>query len=232
MRGVMNATLPECIEVITAEPARRSVIWLHGLGADGHDFEPLVPELQLPAAPGIRFVFPHAPHRPVTMNGGMNMRAWYDITSLDIADGEDARGILESADMVERLIACENERGIETRHIVLAGFSQGGAIALHTGLRHEQRLGGIVALSTYLPLGDRLADELSAANRDTPIFQAHGRQDTVIPIDGGQRSRARIAELRPAPQWHAYDMPHAVCPQELADLREWLLGSLALDDMR
>lgn len=227
----MNANLPECIEAITAEPASRSVIWLHGLGADGHDFEPLVPELRLPAEPGIRFVFPHAPHRPVTMNGGMNMRAWYDITSLDIADGEDEQGILESADMVERLIARENERGIETRHIVLAGFSQGGAIALHTGLRHGQRLGGIVALSAYLPLGDRLPGELSEANHDTPIFQAHGRQDPVIPIEGAQRSRGRITELRPAPAWHEYDMPHAVCPQEITDLRAWLLRSLVLDDM-
>lgn len=229
MRDVMNAPLPECIEVVTAEPVRRSVIWLHGLGADGHDFEPLVPELRLPADAGIRFVFPHAPHRPVTVNGGATMRAWYDITSLDIADGEDEAGIRESAAIVGQLIARENERGNDTEHIVLAGFSQGGAIALHTGLRHPQRLGGIVALSAYLPLGDRLPGELSAANRDTPIFQAHGRQDPVIPIEGAQRSHDRIAALRPAPEWREYDMPHAVCPQEIADLRMWLVGVLGID---
>lgn len=225
----MNATLPECVEVETGRPVRHSVIWLHGLGADGHDFEPLVPELHLPSGPGIRFVFPHAPYRSITVNGGATMRAWYDIGSLDIAAGEDEPGILESAELTEQLIARENERGVEPERIILAGFSQGGAIALHTGLRHRQRLAGLVALSTYLPLGDRLPDELAEANHDTPVFQAHGRQDPIIPIEGAKRSHARIAALRPAPEWHEYDMPHAVCPQEIADLRAWLVRALGID---
>ena len=223
MRGAMDASLPDCIETTTAEPVRWSVIWLHGLGADGHDFEPLVPELRLPGDPGVRFVFPHAPERPVTINGGMRMRAWYDITSFDIAEGEDAAGIRESAAIADALVARECERGVAPERVVLAGFSQGGAIALYAGLRQRQRLGGIIALSAYLPLGKRLADEIAEANRETPIFQAHGRHDPVIPIEGAKRSHGRIAAVREAPEWHEYDMPHAVCPQEIADLRAWLL---------
>ena len=224
MPAAMRTELPECIETVTAQPVRRSVIWLHGLGADGHDFEPIVPELRLPHRPGVRFVFPHAPRRPITVNGGMVMRAWYDITSLDIAAGEDAAGIEESARTVAALIEREGERGVAPQRVVVAGFSQGGAIALHAGLRHGERLAGIVALSAYLPLGDRLPAEIADANLDTPVFQAHGRADPVIPFAGAQRSHGRIAALRAAPEWHEYDMAHAVCPQELDDLRAWLLG--------
>jgi phospholipase/carboxylesterase len=223
MRDVMSVSLPETVEIEPDAPAAWSVIWLHGLGADGHDFEPLVPELALPTGAGVRFVFPHAPWRPVTLNAGMTMRAWYDLESLDVADGEDRAGIEDSAALLRALVARENERGVTSGRIIVAGFSQGGAIALHAGLRHADTLGGIMGLSTYLPLGDHLAGELAEANRETPILLAHGRQDPVIPIDGGQRSYRRIAALRPAPQWHEYDMPHSVCAREIADIRTWLL---------
>lgn len=224
MRGDMNAPLPETVEIEPQSAAAWSVIWLHGLGADGHDFEPIVPELALPADAGVRFVFPHAPRRAVTLNGGLTMRAWYDLKSLDLADGEDVDGILDSAAILEALIARETERGIATGRIVVAGFSQGGAIALHAGLRHPQPLAGIMGLSTYLPLGDRLPAEIAEANRETPMLMAHGRQDPVIPIEGARRSFRRIADIRPAPEWHEYDMPHAVCPAEIADIRAWLTG--------
>jgi len=223
MRGVMSVNLPETVEIEPDAPAAWSVIWLHGLGADGHDFEPIVPELALPADTAVRFVFPHAPWRPVTLNAGMTMRAWYDLKSLDVADGEDAAGIEDSAAILRGLIARENERGVSSARIIVAGFSQGGAIALYTGLRHPDALAGIAGLSTYLSLGDRLPGEIAEANHETPILMAHGRQDPVIPIDGARRSYRRIAELRPAPQWHEYDMPHSVCAQEIADLRAWLL---------
>lgn len=219
----MTTPLPECVEIEPDTPARHSVVWLHGLGADGHDFEPLVPELRLPPELAIRFVFPHAPRRPVTLNGGLEMRAWYDLKGPDLAAGEDREGIAEAAASAGALIAREQQRGVEPGRIVLAGFSQGGAIALHAGLRHPERLAGLVALSTYLPLGTSLPDELSAANRETPIFQAHGRQDPMILLAGARRSHERIAALRPAPAWHEYDMAHAVCAQEIDDLRAWLL---------
>ena len=171
--------LLETIEIETGASPRAAVIWLHGLGADGHDFEPIVPELGLPAAPALRFVFPHAPLQAVTMNGGAVMRAWYDVTG----DGrQDAAGIRASQARVEALIARERARGVAARSIVLAGFSQGGAVALQTGLRHPERLAGILALSSYLPLPDTLAHEASEANRDVPIFMAHGTQDPVIPL--------------------------------------------------
>ncbi|MDZ7828313.1 MAG: alpha/beta hydrolase fold domain-containing protein [Halofilum sp. (in: g-proteobacteria)] len=223
----MSANLPETVEIDPDAPAKWTVIWLHGLGADGHDFEPIVPELALPADTGVRFVFPHAPRRAVTLNGGLTMRAWYDLKSLDPADGEDVDGILDSASILRTLVTRETERGIAAERIVVAGFSQGGAIALHAGLRHEQPLAGIMGLSTYLPLGDRLPAEITEANRETPILMAHGRQDPVIPIDGARRSWRRIADMRPAPAWHEYDMPHAVCPAEIADIRGWLLNLLA-----
>ena len=223
MPPAMSHPLPECVEIEPDTPARRSVVWLHGLGADGHDFEPLVPELRLPSALAIRFVFPHAPRRPVTLNGGLEMRAWYDLKGADLTAGEDQEGIAEAAAIAGALLAREQERGVEPGRIVLAGFSQGGAIALYAGLRHPDRLAGLVALSTYLPLGASLPDELAAANRGTPIFQAHGRQDPIIPLAGARRSHERIAALRPAPEWHEYEMGHSVCAEEIADLRAWLL---------
>ena len=214
----MSALL-EAIEIETGPSPRAAIIWLHGLGADGHDFEPIVPELEMPPAPAARFVFPHAPVQPVTINGGARMRAWYDVTN----DGrQDAEGIRASQARVEALIARERSRGIAPGAIVLAGFSQGGAIALHTGLRHPERLAGILALSTYLPLPDTLEKEASQANRDVPIFMAHGTEDPVIPLSWAARSRDRLVSLGYAVESHDYPMPHSVCPEEIADISRWL----------
>jgi len=211
--------LLEAIEIETGPSPRASIIWMHGLGADGHDFEPIVPELGMPGAPAARFVFPHAPVQPVTINRGARMRAWYDVTG----DGrQDAAGIRASQARVEALIARERSRGIAPGAIVLAGFSQGGAMALHTGLRHPERLAGILALSTYLPLPDTLAQEASKANRNLPIFMAHGTQDPVIPLSWAARSRDHLTSLGYAPDWHEYPMPHSVCAQEIADVSGWL----------
>jgi phospholipase/carboxylesterase len=218
--------LPEAIEVETGATPDATVIWLHGLGADGHDFEPVVPELGLPAGLGLRFVFPHAPVRPVTINMGMPMRAWYDI--LQMGGGrEDAPGIRASQALVEALIARERDRGIAATRIVLAGFSQGGAIALHAGLRHTQPLAGVLALSTYLPLASTLAAERSEANRDAPVFLAHGTHDPMIGIDRARASRAALEALGYPVQWREYAMPHSVCAEELADIGAWLVSRLA-----
>lgn len=225
----MSEQQPECVVLPPAGDHRWSVIWLHGLGADGHDFEPIVAELRLPADHGIRFVFPHAPQRPVTINGGMRMRAWYDIAGADMAQREDEAGILGSVAIVDALIAAEGERGIPPERIFLAGFSQGGAIACHAGLRYPHRLAGMVVLSAYLPLADRLDAAAIAANRDTPIFQAHGRQDPVVPPALGRLSHERVSGLRPAPEWHEYPMAHAVCAREIDDLRAWLLAITGSD---
>ena len=216
--------LLETLEIETGPSPRAAVIWLHGLGADGHDFEPIVPELGLPAAaPGVRFIFPHAPHQAVTINGGAVMRAWYDVTG----DGrQDAAGIRASQVRVEALIARERARGIATRSIVLAGFSQGGAIALQTGLRHPERLAGILALSAYLLLPDTLAQEASEANRDAPIFMSHGTQDPVIPLSWATRSRDHLVALGYAVEWRQYPMPHSVCAEEIADIARWFRGIL------
>jgi phospholipase/carboxylesterase len=221
--------LLETVERNTGPEPRAAVIWLHGLGADGHDFEPVVPELRLAGGPDLRFVFPHAPVRPVTINLGMPMRAWYDIMNFDSGPPRDLPGIAASAAAVRALIAREVERGIPHERIVLAGFSQGGAIALYTGLRYEQRLAGIMGLSTYLILSDPLPDERSEANAATPVLIAHGSQDPVVPHLAGERSVARLTELGYAVEWHSYPMPHAVCPQEIADIKGWLGRCLAAD---
>lgn len=217
--------LPEAIEIETAPAPDAAVIWLHGLGADGHDFEAIVPELRLPARLRLRFVFPHAPVRPVTINMGMPMRAWYDILQLG-GGREDAAGIRASQDLVEALIARERDRGVAPARIVLAGFSQGGAIALHTGLRHAQPLAGVLALSTYLPLASSLAAERSEANRDAPVFMAHGRLDPMIGIDQARASRAALEALGYPVQWSEYAMAHSVCAEEIADIAAWLLSRL------
>ena len=196
---------------------------MHGLGADGHDFEPLVSELELPRTLALRFVFPHAPMRPVTINRGYVMRAWYDV----VGDGrEDGAGIRASQALVEALIAREKARGLPTGRIVLAGFSQGGAIALQTGLRHAERLAGIIALSCYLPLAGTLAAEASPANRDGPVFMAHGTDDPVIPLDRARRSRDNLADLGYRVTWREYPMGHSVCGDEVGDLSAWLRGIL------
>ncbi len=209
----------DAIELETGRNPDAAVIWLHGLGADGHDFEPIVPELGLPRP--VRFVFPHAPVRPVTLNSGMRMRAWYDIFQLG-GGREDEAGIRASERLLQGLIAKELERGITPARIVLAGFSQGGAIALQTALRYPERLAGLLALSTYLPLASRLESERGKANQDLPIFMAHGRFDDIIPIDRAQASRKRLEALGYAVEWHEYPMPHSVCPPEIAHIAAFL----------
>lgn len=210
----------ECIELETAPNPTASVIWLHGLGADGNDFAPIVPELELPER-AIRFVFPHAPTQPVTINGGMVMRAWYDISDNAIRR-EDEGGVRASQAELEKLIARERTRGVEARNIVLAGFSQGGAVVLHTGLRHAERLAGIMALSTYVPLADLVSGEIAPINRDLPIFMAHGSGDPIIPMARAQQSRALLEQLGYAVEWHDYPMPHSVCAEEIGDISLWL----------
>ncbi|MGH8150384.1 MAG: alpha/beta hydrolase [Steroidobacteraceae bacterium] len=198
------------------------VIWLHGLGADGYDFAPLVPELVLPADLAVRFVFPHAPVRPVTLNGGAHMRAWYDVAGLTAEAPEDAAGIRESASRIERDIRREREAGVPASRIVIAGFSQGGAIALHTALRHAEPLGGVLALSTYLPLQRALGGEASDANRRIPILMCHGRYDPVLAIEGAERSRELLRARGYAVEWKEYPMQHQVCVEEIADISQWL----------
>lgn len=218
-----NAPVLPAVEVETGPQPTHAVIWLHGLGADGHDFEPLVAQLDAERLPPTRFVFPHAPLRPVTINAGYVMRAWYDIVTTDFARRrEDAQGVRESAAQLEALIAREHARGIPAERIVLAGFSQGGAIALHTALRHPRRLAGVLALSTYLPLADTLAAEAAPANRATPIFMAHGYGDTVIPYEYGERSAALLRAAGHALDWRPYETEHSVCLEELRDLEAWL----------
>lgn len=218
----------EILETLEAGPrdkARACVIWLHGLGADGSDFEPIVPQLGLPD--DIRFVFPHAPVRPVTINGGMPMRAWYDISMSGSGFVEDAAGIQESQQHLERLIDAETRRGIPPERIVLAGFSQGGAIVLHTGLRHQARLAGIMALSTYLPLNERLISERSDAGQTTPIFMAHGQFDQMVPMEVGMRSRDHLLSLGQPLEWHEYPIEHNVSLDEIRDISTWLQQVLA-----
>jgi phospholipase/carboxylesterase len=221
------AELLETVEVETGPRPGAAVIWLHGLGADGHDFEPIVPELDLPAAPAIRFVFPHAPMRPVTINAGMVMRAWYDVALAAGARREDEPGVRASARQIEALIERERQRGVAARDIFLFGFSQGGAMALYTGLRHRERLGGIAALSCSLPLADTLAAEASAANRDAPIFMAHGSLDPLVAAERGRAARDRVTALGARVEWHEYPIPHSVCAEEIADLSAWLRRALA-----
>lgn len=222
--------LLDCIEKETGADPRWSVIWLHGLGADGHDFAPLVPELVRGDWPAIRFVFPHAPVQPVTINGGMRMRSWYDIVSFDLAGRADAKGVDESVARVEALIAREVERGTPAARIVLAGFSQGGAVTLAAGLRRAEPLAGLVALSTYLPLGAEALAKLeatSAAARTQPVFLAHGRQDPVVPFTAGQDAARRLRALDMEVEWHEYAMAHQVCLPEIEDLRTWFTQRLS-----
>ncbi len=202
-----------------------AVIWLHGLGADGHDFESIVPSLGLDGA-GVRFVFPHAPRRPVTINMGLIMRAWYDIRGLVVASARDDKGIRESVALVTALVDRERERGIDGARIVLAGFSQGGVIALHVALRYPQTLAGVVALSTYLPEAEALEAETSAANRSLPIFQAHGLFDEMIAPELGERARDRLQALGHPVNWNTYPMQHEIHPDEIADMGAWLRGRL------
>lgn len=223
----MEAT---ALETITLEPegdAIASVIWLHGLGADGNDFVPIVPELELPREMGVRFVFPHAPVRAVTLNAGMRMRAWFDIGGLTLDSAVDEHGIRRSQTAVEALVEAQIAAGIPSSRIVLAGFSQGGAIALHTGLRYPQRLAGILALSTWLPLAASLDTEASAANRDVPVLMAHGTDDPVVEPRYAKASLQCLRELAYAVEWHTYPMQHQVCLEEVREIGHWLRRVLA-----
>ncbi len=220
------ADLLEALEIETAPAPRAAVIWLHGLGADGHDFVDIVPLLGLRDTP-VRFVFPHAPMRPVTINRGMVMRAWYDVRDDVGVRREDTAGVRESQASIEALIARETARGVAAERLVLAGFSQGGAMALHTGLRHPARLAGILALSCFLPLAEHVAAEASAANRNTPIFMAHGTGDPLIPLARAAAARETLTALGYHVQWREYPMPHAVCDAEVRDVADWLGRVLA-----
>ena len=219
-------TLLPCIQIESAPNPTAAVIWLHGLGADGNDFAGLVPELDLAGCPPIRFIFPHAPSIPVTLNNGYVMPAWYDILGTELVRREDAAGIHHSGLAIEALIANEVARGIPSTSIVLAGFSQGCAMALHSGLRHPAHLAGIMALSGYLPLASTLAAERSAANQATPIFMAHGTQDPMVIISRAEASRDALASLGYQVQWHTYPMPHSVHPHEIADIGRFLQAVL------
>jgi phospholipase/carboxylesterase len=219
----MTSTLPHILLESGKNP-RHSIIWLHGLGADGQDFVPIVDELNLPVA--VRFIFPHAPQRPVTINGGFVMRAWYDIAASSIDAQQDEQGIRESQAAIEALIAQEVARGIAPDHIFLAGFSQGGAIALHTALRQTVPLAGVLALSCYLPLSDSVNFEALPVTKITPIFMAHGRGDPIVPFALGVASRDGLIRLGYAVEWHEYSMQHSVCEQELRDIEIWLSGRL------
>ncbi len=215
------------LELETAPNPTASIIVLHGLGADGNDFVPIAEELRLDAVGPVRFIFPHAPVRPVTINGGMAMRAWYDLLHADLVKREDEAGLRASRLDIEALIATERERGIAASRIVLAGFSQGCAMTLLTGLRHTERLAGLVGLSGYLPLADSSAAERSAASMALPVFLAHGRDDTVIPLARAAASRDALQALGCVVDWHEYPMAHSVCAQEVGDLNRWLLKVLA-----
>jgi phospholipase/carboxylesterase len=222
----------DAVVLAPAAPATASVVWLHGLGADGHDFVPIVPELKLPAAPGIRFVFPHAPVRPVTLNMGMRMRAWYDIRTLTAEGRADEAGLRESVARLEALLSAERALGIESRRIVVAGFSQGGAVALHGALRHAEPLAGILALSAYLPLQALLANELSEANRQTPILMCHGQYDPVLPIALGVAACNWLRATGYRVEWKEYPMQHQVCLPEIQDISAWLRARLPAEAAR
>ncbi|HSS70443.1 MAG TPA: alpha/beta fold hydrolase [Casimicrobiaceae bacterium] len=222
----MTENILPSIELETALGVDASVIWLHGLGADGSDFVPIVPELGLPPSQPVRFIFPHAPVRPVTINNGFRMRAWYDIAAADLTNRADLVGVRESHALIEALIAREKARGVPAARIVLAGFSQGGAIALYTGVRHAERLAGIIALSTYLVAADKLASEASAANRGLPIFMAHGTADPVVRPEWGEASRRALEAAGYPVEWHLYGMPHSVCMEEVTAIGEWIRRAL------
>lgn len=210
------------IQIDTAPDTTVSVIWMHGLGADASDFASMPQQLDLKGCPGIRFIFPNAPTMPVTINNGYVMRAWYDILGTDIVRREDEAGLRASQRLIEDLIAAEKARGIATDHIVLAGFSQGCAMALQTGLRYPEKLAGLMCLSGYVPLNAVVASERSAANQDTPIFMVHGRADPVIPIQRATDSRDLLQSLGYQIEWHDYGMPHSVCPEEVEHIGAWL----------
>ena len=220
--------IADTVEVGGEAQVDGTVIWLHGLGADGHDFEPIVPELNLAVHADIRFIFPHAPVRPVTINGGVPMRAWYDVISLDKSGPQDEAGIRDSAASLLRLIERERERGVDASRIVLAGFSQGGAIAMHTAMRVPQRLAGLMALSTWMPLastiGEEVVDNSESQPRELPVLMVHGTFDPLLPLAAGQHAREIMQDAGFKVQWHEYPMAHAVCAEEISEIRKWLVN--------
>jgi phospholipase/carboxylesterase len=220
----MTSILPH-ISLDIGKSPKHSIIWLHGLGADGEDFVPLAEEMKLPVA--MRYIFPHAPKQPVTINGGFIMRSWYDIAEARIEARQDEAGIRISQAEIEKIIAQEKARGVAVGNIFLAGFSQGGAIALHTGLRQSEQLGGILALSTYLPLHECLATEANHSAKDTPIFMAHGRSDPVVPYALGKSTRDLLLQQGYQVDWHEYGMQHSVCQEEVADIEKWITGHIS-----
>ena len=224
--GREAGTGPDAVEISTGPNPSAAVIWLHGLGADGHDFEPVVPQLMWPGAPDIRFIFPHAPVRPVTLNNGMAMRAWYDIVSLTGNRDQDQKGIADSVNDTAALVRRERERGIDSDQVVVAGFSQGGAIALQLAVRYPEKLAGLIALSTYMLLDHRLENDRHEANKDLPLFVGHGRSDPMVPFMLGEQLAERMRNLGHPVEWHSYPMLHAVCPEEIADLSGWLRTTL------
>ncbi len=225
MPDLLPDLLPS-VKIETGPQPEFAVIWLHGLGADGHDFEPIVPELKLDQSPAVRFIFPHAPKRPVTINGGMEMRAWYDIYFTGDSGAETFKGnqdhIKESAKQLTDLIEHEVASGIPPNHIILAGFSQGGAISLYAGLRYDKPLAGMLALSTYLPMPETLADEGAPANKTIPMFMAHGLQDATIPIAVGKATEEKMTQAGHNIEWHQYPMAHSVSTDEIQDISVWL----------
>ncbi len=221
----MSPLLP-CVEIEPERPATHSIVWLHGLGADGNDFVPIVPHLGLDADLAVRFVFPHAPRIPVAVNMGIVMPAWYDVTGADLKSRQDTDGIQRSAKSVRALVEREIERGVPSRNIVLAGFSQGAAMAVYVALRHEKPLAGLIALSTYLVLEETVEAELSAANRGIAVFQAHGTQDPLVPFRWGKELRESLVALGCEVTWRSYPMQHEVCMEEIAAIGEWLNARL------
>jgi Predicted esterase len=217
----------DCLTLEPPGPANAAIIWMHGLGADAHDFVPIVPELGLPQDHGIRFIFPNAPMRPVTINGGYVMRAWYDIVAAELDRRADLEGVRASQREIEALLEAQTRQGIASRRIILAGFSQGGVIALYTGLRFREPLAGIVALSTYLVGAEGLGAEASEANREVPIFMAHGSLDPIVPLRLAQISKARLETFGYRVEWHEYGMPHSVCAEEVEAIAAFLRRVLA-----
>jgi phospholipase/carboxylesterase len=217
----------DTVERTTGKDPTWSIVWLHGLGADGNDFSPIVPELVRPGWPALRFVFPHAPVRPVTLNAGMRMRAWYDIRDLELDSRADEAGVRESIAELDALVAREGERGIPPSRVVLAGFSQGGAIVLTAALRREQPVAGVLALSTYLPLASSNAVEATPGGRSTPVFMGHGTQDPMVRCAWGEASRDALRALGVPVEWRTYPMPHSVCADEVRDAGDWLTARFA-----
>ena len=224
----MDTSLLPAIEIETGTPATASIIWLHGLGADGNDFAGIIPELRLPVGAAIRFVFPHAPVQPVTINGGMEMRAWYDITGIGPEFPDDGDGIRASGKHIVNLLENEQQRGVTPENIVLAGFSQGGAIALTSGLHYHKKLAGIMALSTYLPFAQDYPHDGMDANQNTPIFMAHGNSDPVVPVSYGENSYQKLLQLKYPVELKRYNMQHALCPEEIRDISNWICTVLNL----